>query len=44
MAHAARVTPMETADVIEAPPAFGACLACHNITGTNAALPSKGWG
>ena len=32
----------ETADVMEAPPAFGACLACHNITGTNARIAQQG--
>jgi cytochrome c oxidase subunit 2 len=32
----------ETADVVEAPPAFGACLACHNITGTNAQIAQGG--
>ena len=28
----------ETADVVEAPAAFGACLACHRISGTNAQI------
>jgi cytochrome c oxidase subunit 2 len=34
----------ETADVMEAPPSFGACLACHNITGTNARIAQQGMG
>jgi cytochrome c oxidase subunit 2 len=32
----------ETSDVVEAPPAFGACLACHNISGTNAQIAQSG--
>ena len=32
----------ETADVMEAPAAFGACLACHNISGTNAQVAQAG--
>ena len=32
----------ETADVMEAPPSFGACLACHNISGTNANIAQQG--
>ena len=34
----------QTADVVEAPPAFGACIACHNISGTNAQLARSGLG
>jgi cytochrome c oxidase subunit 2 len=34
----------ETADVVEAPPAFGACLACHRISGTNAQIAQQGIG
>jgi cytochrome c oxidase subunit 2 len=34
----------ETADVVEAPPAFGACLACHRISGTNAQVAQQGIG
>ncbi len=32
----------ETADVIDAPAAFGACLACHRINGTNATIAAQG--
>jgi cytochrome c oxidase subunit 2 len=32
----------ETADVIEAPAAFGTCLACHRINGTNAVIARQG--
>lgn len=32
----------ETADVIDAPRSFGACLACHRINGTNAAVAGEG--
>jgi cytochrome c oxidase subunit 2 len=32
----------ETADVIEAPAAFGTCLACHRINGTNAVIAARG--
>jgi cytochrome c oxidase subunit 2 len=32
----------ETADVMEAPAAFGACLACHRISGTNATIAQEG--
>ena len=32
----------ETADVVDAPAAFGACLACHRITGTNAVIAGQG--
>lgn len=32
----------ETADIVEVPAAFGACLACHNISGTNAQLAQEG--
>src|SRR5215213_2998553 len=32
----------ETADVVEVPPAFGVCLACHRINGTNAAVALDG--
>jgi cytochrome c oxidase subunit 2 len=32
----------ETADVVEVPPAFGACLACHNVSGTNAQVALAG--
>jgi cytochrome c oxidase subunit 2 len=32
----------ETADVIDAPPAFGVCLACHQINGTNASIAPEG--
>jgi cytochrome c oxidase subunit 2 len=32
----------ETADVVEAPAAFGACLACHRISGTNAQIAQQG--
>ncbi|MDF3043420.1 MAG: coxB, partial [Thermomicrobiales bacterium] len=32
----------ETADVVEVPPAFGACLACHRVNGTNAAVALEG--
>jgi cytochrome c oxidase subunit 2 len=34
----------ETADVVEVPPAFGACLACHRISGTNAEFAPRGIG
>ena len=34
----------ETADVVEVPPAFGACLACHRISGTNAEFAPQGIG
>ena len=38
LAHAARADGNpETADVVEVPAAFGACLACHRVNGTNAA-------
>jgi len=33
---------LETADVVEAPAAFGVCLLCHNITGTNAQIAEAG--
>ena len=32
----------ETADVAEAPAAFGTCLACHNVNGTNARAARTG--
>lgn len=32
----------ETADVVDAPPAFGACLACHRVNGTNAVIAGQG--
>jgi len=32
----------ETADIKEVPPAFGACLACHRINGTNASVAQQG--
>lgn len=32
----------ETADVIDAPASFGACLACHRINGTNATVAAQG--
>jgi cytochrome c oxidase subunit 2 len=32
----------ETADVVEAPPSFGACLACHRVSGTNATIAGQG--
>ncbi len=32
----------ETADVVEVPPAFGACLACHRVNGTNAVVALEG--
>ena len=32
----------ETADVVEVPAAFGACLACHRVNGTNAAVALEG--
>ncbi len=32
----------ETADVAEAPPAFGACIACHRVSGTNAQVAGQG--
>jgi cytochrome c oxidase subunit 2 len=32
----------ETADVIDAPASFGACLACHRINGTNATIAAQG--
>lgn len=32
----------ETGDVAEAPPAFGVCLVCHNINGTNAQIAKTG--
>ncbi|MGH2615156.1 MAG: cytochrome c oxidase subunit II [Thermomicrobiales bacterium] len=32
----------ETADVVEVPVAFGACLACHRINGTNASVADEG--
>lgn len=31
-----------TADVVDAPPAFGACLACHRVNGTNAVIAGQG--
>ena len=31
-----------TADVIDAPAAFGVCLACHRINGTNATIAGQG--
>ena len=34
----------ETADVVEVPAAFGACLACHRISGTNAQVAQQGIG
>jgi cytochrome c oxidase subunit 2 len=34
----------ETADVVEVPPAFGACLACHRVSGTNAQIAQQGVG
>jgi cytochrome c oxidase subunit 2 len=34
----------DTADVAEVPTAFGACLACHRITGTNAQSAQQGMG
>lgn len=34
----------ETADVVEVPAAFGACLACHRISGTNAQIAQEGVG
>ncbi len=32
----------ETADVVDAPAAFGACLACHQVNGTNATIALEG--
>jgi cytochrome c oxidase subunit II len=32
----------ETADVIDTPASFGACLACHRINGTNATIAGEG--
>jgi mono/diheme cytochrome c family protein len=32
----------ETADVVEVPRAFGVCLACHRVNGTNAAVALQG--
>ena len=32
----------ETADVAEAPAAFGACIACHRVSGTNAQVAGQG--
>jgi cytochrome c oxidase subunit II len=32
----------ETADVVEVPAAFGACLACHQVNGTNAVVALQG--
>ena len=32
----------ETADVVEVPAAFGACLACHRVNGTNAQIAPQG--
>lgn len=32
----------ETADVVEVPPAFGACLACHRVNDTNAQIAPQG--
>ena len=32
----------ETADVVEVPSAFGACLACHRVNGTNAQIAGQG--
>lgn len=32
----------ETADVVDVPPAFGACLACHRVNGTNAVIAGQG--
>jgi cytochrome c oxidase subunit 2 len=34
----------ETEDVVDAPPAFGACIACHRVSGTNAASAREGIG
>jgi cytochrome c oxidase subunit 2 len=33
----------QTADVTEAPASFAACLACHNVSGTNANLAQGGY-
>lgn len=33
---------LETADVVDAPAAFGVCLACHQINGTNATIAGQG--
>jgi cytochrome c oxidase subunit II len=32
----------ETADVVEVPASFGACLACHRVDGTNAQIAPQG--
>ncbi len=32
----------ETEDVVDAPQAFGACIACHRVSGTNAASAPQG--
>jgi cytochrome c oxidase subunit 2 len=32
----------ETADVMDAPAAFGACLVCHRVSGTNAQIAPQG--
>jgi cytochrome c oxidase subunit 2 len=32
----------ETADVVDVPAAFGACLACHRVNGTNAVIAGQG--
>ena len=34
----------ETADVVEVPPSFGVCLACHQVNGTNAMVAPQGFG
>lgn len=34
----------ETADVVEVPTAFGVCLACHQVNGTNAVIAPEGFG
>ena len=31
-----------TADIVEVPPAFAVCIACHNVSGTNAQLGQNG--
>ena len=32
----------ETADVVDVPASFGACLACHRVNGTNAVIAGQG--
>jgi cytochrome c oxidase subunit 2 len=34
----------DTPEVVDVPPAFGVCLACHQVNGTNATLAPEGFG